>query len=118
MAKYRAAHLDRVFAALSDPTRRAVLSRLARTRPLSVTALAEPFDIKLHTVMKHLDVLADAGLIRRAKTGRTVHVEIAGGSLQPAARWLERQERFWSASLDRLAAYAEAKERKTKEPDR
>ncbi len=117
MVKYRDAHLDRVFAALSDPTRRAVLSRLARTRPLSVSALAEPFDIKLHTVMKHLDVLAAAGLIRRAKIGRTVHVEIAGGSLQPAVRWLERQERFWSASLDRLTAYAEAKERKAQERD-
>jgi DNA-binding transcriptional ArsR family regulator len=118
MVTSREAHLDRVFAALSDPTRRAVLSRLARTRPLSVTALAEPFDIKLHTVMKHLDVLADAGLIRRAKTGRTVHVEIAGGSLQPAVRWLQRQERFWCASLDRLAAYAEARERKAQERDR
>jgi DNA-binding transcriptional ArsR family regulator len=118
MVKYREAHLDRMFAALSDPTRRAVLSRLARTRPLSVTALAEPFDIKLHTVMKHLDVLADAGLIRRAKTGRTVHVEIAGGSLQPAVRWLQRQERFWFESLDRLAAYAEARERKAQERDR
>lgn len=101
-----------MFAALSDPTRRAVLSRLARTRALSVTALAKPFHIKLHTVMKHLDVLADAGLIRRAKTGRTVHVEIAGGSLQPAVRWIERQERFWSSSLDRLAAYTETRERK------
>jgi len=118
MVNYSEAHLDRVFAALSDPTRRAVLSRLARTRPLSVSALAEPFDIRLHTVMKHLDVLADAGLIRRAKTGRTVHVEIARGSLQPAVRWLQRQERFWSASLDRLAVYAEAKERKTRERDR
>jgi DNA-binding transcriptional ArsR family regulator len=118
MVKYREAHLDRVFAALSDPTRRAVLSRLARTRALSVTALAEPFDLKLHTVMKHLDVLADAGLIRRAKTGRTVQVEVAGGSLQPAVRWLERQERFWSSSLDRLASYAEAKERKVLERDR
>jgi len=118
MVNYWDGHLDRVFAALSDPTRRAVLSRLARTRPLSVTALAEPFDLKLHTVMKHLDVLADAGLIRRAKTGRTVHVEIADGSLQPAVQWLQRQERFWSASLDRLAVYAEARERKAQDKDR
>ena len=118
MVNYGEGRLDRVFAALSDPTRRAVLSRLARSRPLSVTALAEPFDLKLHTVMKHLDVLADAGLIRRAKTGRTVHVEIADGSLQSAAQWLQRQERFWSASLDRLAAYAEARERKAQDNDR
>lgn len=118
MVNYSEAHLDRVFAALSDPTRRAVLSRLARTRPLSVSALAEPFDLKLHSVMKHLDVLADAGLIRRAKTGRTVQVEIAGGSLGPAVRWLERQERFWTASLDRLAVYAAARERKAQERDK
>ena len=118
MVNYSDARLDRMFAALSDPTRRAVLTRLAQARTLSVTALAEPFDIKLHTVMKHLDVLADAGLIRRAKTGRTVHVEIARGSLQPAVRWLERQERFWSASLDRLASYAEAGERTAQERHR
>ncbi len=118
MVNYGEAHLDRLFAALSDPTRRAVLSRLARTRPLSVTALADPFDLKLHSVMKHLDVLADAGLIRRAKTGRTVQVEIAEESLRPAVQWLQRQERFWSASLDRLAVYAEAGERKTRERDR
>ena len=118
MVNYGEAQLDRMFAALSDPTRRAVLSRLARTRPLSVTALAEPFDLKLHTVMKHLDVLADAGLIRRAKTGRTVHVEIADGALQPAMQGLRRQERFWSTSLGRLAVYAEARERKAQERDR
>jgi DNA-binding transcriptional ArsR family regulator len=110
MVNYREAHLNQVFAALSDPTRRAVLARLARARSLSVTALAEPFDIKLPAVMKHLDVLADVGLIRRAKTGRTVHVEIAAGPLKPAARWLQRYERFWSSSLDRLVAYAEAAE--------
>jgi DNA-binding transcriptional ArsR family regulator len=110
--------LDRVFAALSDPTRRAVLSRLARARTLSVTALAEPFEIKLPAVMKHLDVLADVGLIRRSKSGRTVQVEIASGSLKPAVQWLQRHERFWSASLDRLTAYAEAKERNAKEQGR
>lgn len=118
MVNYEDARLDRMFAALSDPTRRAVLRRLARTRPLSVTALAEPFDLKLHTVMKHLDVLADAGLIRRAKTGRTVHVELTDGGLQPAVRWLRRQERFWSESLDRLAVYAQARERNAQERDR
>jgi DNA-binding transcriptional ArsR family regulator len=118
MVNYREERLDQVFSALSDPTRRAVLSRLARARNLSVTALAEPFDIKLPAVMKHLDVLAEAGLIRRAKTGRTVRVEIAARRLKPAVRWLRRYERFWSASLDRLTAYAEAKERKVAESGR
>jgi len=115
MVNYREERLDRVFAALSDPTRRAVLTRLARARALSITSLAEPFDIKLPAVMKHLDVLAETGLIRRTKTGRTVHVEIAAGSLKPAVLWLQRYERFWSGSLDRLTAYAEAKERKAAE---
>ena len=114
MVNYSEARLDRMFAALSDPTRRAVLTRLAQARTLSVTSLAEPFDIKLPAVMKHLDVLADVGLIRRTKTGRTVQVEISAGSLKPAVAWLQRYERFWSASLDRLAAYAEAKEERNR----
>jgi DNA-binding transcriptional ArsR family regulator len=118
MVNYRDDRLDRVFAALSDPTRRAVLTRLARAQALSITALAEPFDITLPAVMKHLDVLADVGLIRRDKTGRTVQVQIAAGSLKPAMQWLRRYERFWSASLDRLAAYAEAKEAKAPERGR
>jgi DNA-binding transcriptional ArsR family regulator len=118
MVNYREERLNQMFAALSDPTRRAVLARLARARSLSVTALAEPFDIKLPAVMKHLDVLAEVGLIRRAKTGRTVRVAIAAGSLKPAMLWLRRYERFWSASLDRLAAYAEAKEAKARERGR
>jgi DNA-binding transcriptional ArsR family regulator len=107
--------LDRVFAALGDPTRRAILSRLARADALSVSALAEPFAIKLPAVMKHLDVLSDVGLIRRTKTGRTVWVELAPRSLKAAMDWLQRYERFWSSRLDRLTAYAEKKERETRE---
>ena len=118
MVNYREARLDAVFSALSDPTRRAILARLARARALSVTALADPFAIKLPAVMKHLDVLDEAGLIHRVKRGRTVHVEFAAGSLKTAARWLERHQRFWSASLDRLAAYAEARERMAREAGR
>jgi DNA-binding transcriptional ArsR family regulator len=118
MVNYREDRLDRVFAALSDPTRRAVLTRLGRAEALSITALAEPFDITLPAVMKHLDVLAEVGLIRRVKTGRTVRVEIAAGPLKPAMLWLRRYERFWSASLDRLAAYAEAKEAQARERGR
>ena len=66
--------LSRTFAALVDPTRRAILARLEREGGASVSALAEPFAIKLPAVMKHLDVLDDAGLIRRSKVGRTVTV--------------------------------------------
>ena len=118
MVHYREERLNQIFSVLSDPTRRAILMRLADQRSLSVSELAEPFDIKLPAVMKHLDVLDDAGLIRRSKTGRTVTVKIAAGSLRPARDWLERREQFWAASLDRLVDYAEVKERAAKEKGR
>jgi len=75
-----------------------------------VSELARPFAIKLPAVMKHLDVLADAGLITRSKSGRTVTVRLSPEPMREAMDWLRRYERFWSLSLDRLAAYAEGKE--------
>ena len=102
--------LDRTFAALVDPTRRAILARLEREESASVSALAQPFVIKLPAVMKHLDVLDDAGLITRTKVGRTVTVQLRPEPIREAMDWLRRYERFWSMSLDRLAAYAEGKE--------
>jgi DNA-binding transcriptional ArsR family regulator len=110
VVNYRVEHLDRIFSALGDPTRRAILARLEREDGLSVSALAEPFAIKLPAVMKHLDVLSEAGLINRSKTGRTVTVEISTDPLKEAMDWLRRYERFWSSSLDRLVKYAESKE--------
>ena len=107
---YRPRDLDRVFSTLSDPTRRAILARLAQEDSLTVSALAEPFSIKLPAVMKHLDVLSDAGLIKRTKHGRTVEVRLSPAPLQGATEWLRRYERFWSPALDRLAAHAERKE--------
>ena len=115
MVNNSAQRLDRIFSALSDPTRRAILARLEREDGLSVSDLAEPFDIKLPAVMKHLDVLSDAGLIRRSKSGRTVTVEISPNPLKGAVDWLQRYERFWSSSLDRLVKYAEAKEAEAQE---
>jgi DNA-binding transcriptional ArsR family regulator len=102
--------LNRTFAALVDPTRRAILARLERDDGASVTELARPFAIKLPAVMKHLDVLDEAGLITRSKVGRTVTVRLSPQQMRPALEWLRRYERFWSASLDRLAAYAERRE--------
>jgi DNA-binding transcriptional ArsR family regulator len=102
--------LDRTFAALVDPTRRAILARLEREDSASVSSLAAPFAIKLPAVMKHLDVLEDAGLIHRSKAGRTVTVRLRPEPMREAMDWLHRYQRFWSASLDRLAAHAEAKE--------
>jgi DNA-binding transcriptional ArsR family regulator len=104
------AQLGRTFAALVDPTRRAILARLERQDGASVSELARPFAIKLPAIMKHLDVLVGAGLITRSKIGRTVTVRLTPQPMQSALNWLRRYERFWSASLDRLGAYAERKE--------
>lgn len=102
--------MDRTFAALVDPTRRAILARLERDEAVSVSDLALPFAIKLPAVMKHLDVLGEAGLVVRSKTGRTVTVRLSPEPMREAVAWLSRYERFWNASLDRLTAYAERKE--------
>ena len=110
--------LDRTFAALVDPTRRAILARLEREDGASVSELARPFAIKLPAVMKHLDVLDDAGLITRSKAGRTVTVRLSPGPMREAVDWLRRYERFWSGSLDRLAAYAESKEAEARKSGR
>jgi DNA-binding transcriptional ArsR family regulator len=114
MVNYRPRDLDRVFATLSDPTRRAILARLSQEESLTISALAEPFSIKLPAVMKHLDVLGDAGLIRRSKHGRTVSVRLSPAPLRGATEWLRRYERFWSPALDRLTAHAERKEREAR----
>jgi DNA-binding transcriptional ArsR family regulator len=102
--------LNRTFAALVDPTRRAILARLESEGATSISELARPFAIKLPAVMKHLDVLDDAGLVTRSKSGRTVTIELRPRPMREAMDWLQRYERFWSKSLDRLAAYAERKE--------
>ena len=102
--------LDRTFAALVDPTRRAILAQLERRDGASVSELAKPFTIRLPAVMKHLDVLADAGLVTRSKSGRTVTVRLRPQPMREAIAWLQRYERFWSSRLDRLTAYAERKE--------
>jgi DNA-binding transcriptional ArsR family regulator len=114
VVNYRSRDLDRVFATLADPTRRAILARLEREDNLSISALAEPFSIKLPAVMKHLDVLGKAGLITRSKHGRTVEVRLSAVPLRGATEWLRRYERFWSSALDRLAAHAERKEVETR----
>lgn len=106
--------LSRTFEALVDPTRRAILARLEREQSASISALAAPFPIKLPAVMKHLGVLEDAGLITRSKAGRTVTVRLSPEPMRAAMEWLKRYERFWSASLDRLTVYAEAKEAEAK----
>jgi DNA-binding transcriptional ArsR family regulator len=107
MVKHQDATLDRTFAALSDPTRRALLARLVERKSLSVSELAQPFSMSLPAVMKHLDVLSDAGLIAREKTGRTVACRLTAQPMEQAMNWLNRYARFWSESFDRLAALLE-----------
>jgi DNA-binding transcriptional ArsR family regulator len=107
MVKYQDETLDRTFAALSDPTRRALLARLGEKDSLSVSELAVPFSISLPAIMKHLDVLTDAGLIVREKTGRTVACRLTAQPMQQAMNWLNRYAQFWSENFDRLAAFVE-----------
>lgn len=110
MVKYETDALGRTFQALADPTRRAILARLEAEPGLSVSALAEPFPMQLNAVMKHLDVLSEAGLVARHKVGRTVSVSLTPAPMEAAMAWLQRYERFWTASLERLAALVEAPE--------
>jgi DNA-binding transcriptional ArsR family regulator len=110
MAKSSVSELDHTFSALADPTRRAVLAILQDTPGLSVSELARPLSLKLPGMTKHLDVLANAGLITRTKTGRTVAVNLSPAPMREAIAWLNRYERFWTASLDRLAILVEEEE--------
>jgi DNA-binding transcriptional ArsR family regulator len=110
--------LDRTFSALVDSTRRAILARLERSDGVSVSELAQPFAIKLPAVMKHLDVLAEAGLVTRSKSGRTVTVRLCPHPMREAMEWLRRYERFWPSRLDRLTEYAERKQAEAREKGR
>ncbi|HTV29206.1 MAG TPA: metalloregulator ArsR/SmtB family transcription factor [Xanthobacteraceae bacterium] len=117
MVKHDAASsLDRTFAALSDPTRRALVARLAEQPGLSVSSLAQPFRMSLPAVMKHLDVLSEAGLVARRKVGRTVACRLNAAPMQNAVSWLNRYERFWSEALQRLATFLEEEESWTSDP--
>lgn len=93
--------LDRVFAALGDPTRRALMRRLC-IGPASVTELAAPLDMSLNAVSKHLKVLEQAGLVRREIDGRVHHVYLNAAPLQEAERWVNQYRQFWEARLDSL----------------
>jgi DNA-binding transcriptional ArsR family regulator len=107
MVYYYRDELDTTFAALSDPTRRAILAQLAERDGISVSELAKPFKVSLPAIMKHLDVLSDAKLIRRTKSGRVVSCELTAAPMEDAMRWLNRYAQFWSQQLDRLAAFVE-----------
>lgn len=103
----KTAELDAVFAALSDPTRRRMIERLARAER-SVGELAADFSISQPAVSKHVKVLESAGLLKRHVVGRVHHCRLAPTALRRASRWLETQQRFWEGTLDRLGAYIDS----------
>jgi|SRR5579859_8168297 len=111
------ARLDVVFSALADPTRRAILERLARSEA-SVTELAAPFEMSLPAISKHLRILEHAGLIAREKEGRIHHMRLAAAPMKDAAEWLEHYRRFWDDQFDNLAAFLEngSEDKSTNEP--
>jgi DNA-binding transcriptional ArsR family regulator len=94
-------HLSVTFAALADPTRRAILSRLADGEA-TVNELAAPFPITVQAVSKHLQVLEQAGLIERGRTAQLRPSRLRGAPLKDAVDWLERYRRFWEGSFDSL----------------
>ncbi len=105
-------HLSNTFAALADPTRRAILARLA-SGEASVTELAAPFEMSMPAVSKHLKVLERAGLIARGREAQWRPCRIKGGPLRDVADWAEGYRQFWEASFDRLDDYL--RELKSKE---
>ena len=106
--------LDRTFAALADPTRRAILGRLA-SGEATVTELAEPFEISLPAVSKHLKVLERAGLIARGRERQWRPARLQAEPLRDVVEWAERYRRFWEESYDRLDEYLEELQGRGKE---
>jgi DNA-binding transcriptional ArsR family regulator len=106
--------LDRTFAALADPTRRAILARLAMGKA-SVTELAEPFAMSMPAVSKHLKVLEQAGLIARGRERQWRPARLEAGPIKEVAEWSERYRRFWEESYDRLVEYLDALQGRGKE---
>jgi DNA-binding transcriptional ArsR family regulator len=96
--------LDHVLMAISDPTRRAILDRLARG-PARVTDVAEPFEMSLAAVSKHVRMLERGGLVRRARRGREHSLTLDARPLRRVAQWTSRYERFWNERLDRLETF-------------
>ena len=103
--------LDFAFAALSDPTRRRIVARLARSEA-RVTDLAGPFDMSLNAVSKHLKVLERAGLVRRRRAGREHYLALRAAPLREVARWTSQYERFWNRRLDALGEFLAATDSK------
>ncbi len=104
--------LSATFAALADPTRRAILARLAQDGEVTVNELAQPFPVSVQAVSKHLKVLERAGLITRGRTAQLRPSRLEGAPLRDAADWLERYRAIWEGRLDRLAQHLDDLQRK------
>ncbi len=113
MGEYQSARLDGVFNALCDPTRRAILARLA-DNDARVTDIAAEFPISLNSISKHIRMLERAGLVRREVSGRDHVLSLNAAPLSEAALWIERYRRFWEDRLAALDAYVTSKKRKRK----
>lgn len=113
MVKYNDEALNRVFGALSDPTRRAILSRLAEGEA-QVTELAKPFGMSLPAVSKHLKVLERARLVQRHKNGRVHRFSADPEKIEVAKDWIETYQQFWEQQLDALGRYLETTQVKEK----
>lgn len=111
MVEHESQRLDAVFHALSDPTRRDMLRRLAQAES-SVGELAAPFEMSLAAASKHIQVLERAGMVRRSVQGRTHRVSLDARPLHAGVEWLRHYEKFWSARLDSLAALLEQEKEK------
>jgi len=107
MVNYSAAPLDATFGALADPTRRAILARLARGEAM-VTELAAPFAMSLPAISKHLRVLESAGLLLREINGRVHRCRLAAGPMKNAAAWIAQYRAFWESQFDALEKYLDA----------
>jgi DNA-binding transcriptional ArsR family regulator len=99
-----AERLDRVFFALSDPVRRAILGRLDQA-PLLVSEIAAPFDISLQAVSRHIQVLVRAGLVSQARTGRISRCSLDAEPLSEAAAWINRYAKYWQGQFEALAQH-------------
>src|SRR4051794_5438521 len=109
--------LSTTFAALADPTRRAILARLT-VGEASVTELAEPFEMSMPAISKHLKVLERAGLIQRGREAQWRPCRLEAGPLKDVADWLEHYRRFWEQSFDRLNEYLRELQSKEEKHDR
>jgi DNA-binding transcriptional ArsR family regulator len=108
---YYSSTLDNTFSALSDPTRRAIISQLANGE-LPISEIASPFQMSLPAVSKHIRVLESAGLVIRRKRGRINYCRLNAKPLRDAAKWLVFYQQFWDAKLDSLATFLEEDSKK------